>query len=60
MIHLIFRKFESYNFKINVIPKGVEKYISLGIKQTKEVIIDCGIPIAGTDLLKDSLNELGA
>ena len=27
--HLIFQKIEKYNFKINCVPKGIKKYMSL-------------------------------
>ena len=41
--HLIFREIGKNNFKINVIPKIIEKYTSSTIKKPKEKDIKAGV-----------------
>ena len=44
MIHILyFKKLGGYNFKINVIPKTIEKYKSFNKEQNKVVTVDCGL-----------------
>ena len=38
--HLMFEESKSYNFKINVIPKTIEKYMTFSIELNKVVTID--------------------
>ena len=59
--HLIFQKVGKYNFKINVIPKMVEKYTSFTIKQLKIKGIKPGLPLVFIDsvnFLNNSLDNL--
>ena len=44
---LLFQELGKYNLKINVIT--IEKYRTFNIKQSKEVIIDYGLPFAIID-----------
>lgn len=47
--HLVYKELERYNFKINVISKIMEKYMSFSIKQIKGVIIDCRLALVFID-----------
>ena len=47
--HLIFQELGIYNFKINVILRTREKYMSFSIEQPKEVIIDCRLSLVFID-----------
>ena len=50
MIHILnFRKFEKKNFKINVISKPTEKYMSFSIQQPKEKYIKSRFQVAFID-----------
>ena len=39
--HFIFQELGRYNFKINAIPKTIEKYMTFCIEQAKESTNDC-------------------
>ena len=45
----MFQEAGKNNFKINVMPKTIEKYLSFIIKQTKKNAINPGLPIVFID-----------
>ena len=59
--HLIFQEIGKYNFKIDVISKTIEIYISFSIKQPKKKDIKPGLPLSFIEsihFLNDSLDNL--
>ena len=55
--HLIFQELGTYNFKINVIPKAIEKYMSFSIELNKIFTSDFGDPFS-LHILNASLENL--
>ena len=59
--HRIFQEIEKCNFKINIIPKTIEKYTSFTIQQPKRECIVPGLPLVFVDsvhFLNNSLDNL--
>ena len=59
--HLTFQETRKNDFKINVIGKTIEKFMSLTINQTKKRGIQSGLPIVSTDsvfFINNSLDSL--
>ena len=55
--HLIFQELGTSNFKINVIPKTIEKYMSFSIELNKIFTSDCRNPFS-LHILNASLENL--
>ena len=59
--HLVFQEIGKYNFKLNVIPKAMEKCMSFTIQQPKKKGIKPELPLVFVDsvhFLNNSLNNL--
>ena len=59
--HLILKEMGKNNFKINFMPKAIEKYMSFTIKQSEEKYIKAGFSLLFTDsvpVFNSSLDNL--